>query len=78
MGKWIERSKETLKGIIENVRKDYEGLKVRVAFVGYRDINDKSRFEIMDFSEDLDAVTAFIAKQKACSNDCMVDWPEDV
>lgn len=38
MASWIQRSKETLKGIIENVKKDYAGLKVRVSFVGYRDV----------------------------------------
>jgi hypothetical protein len=38
MSSWIQRSKETLKGIIENVKKDYAGLKVRVSFVGYRDV----------------------------------------
>ena len=57
MMSWIEGSKETIKGIIENIKKDYEGLKVRVSFIGYRDINDKPRFEIFDFSEDLDACT---------------------
>ena len=62
MSSWIQRSKETLKGIIENVKKDYAGLKVRVSFVGYRDVQDKPRFEIFEFSEDLDACTKFIAK----------------
>jgi len=57
MMSWIERSKETLKGIIANVKEDYNGLKVRVAFVGYRDIGDKPRFEVFQFSEDLDAAT---------------------
>jgi hypothetical protein len=62
MSSWIQRSKDTLAGIIQNVKNDYAGLKVRVSFVGYRDIQDRPRFEILEFSEDLDACTKFIAK----------------
>jgi hypothetical protein len=46
MASWIERSKNTLKGIIKSVQEDYAGLKVFVSFVGYRDVQDKPRFEI--------------------------------
>lgn len=75
MGSWIERSKDTLKGIIENVKLDYAGLNVRVGFIGYRDISDKPRFEIFEFSEDLDAAKAFIGKMRAQGG---ADMPEDV
>ena len=47
MQTWIERSKDTLHKIIANVKADFKkGLKVRVAFVGYRDVNDARRFEV--------------------------------
>ena len=75
MGSWIERSKDTLKGIIENVKRDYAGLKVRVGFIGYRDIRDHRRFEIFEFSEDLDAAKSFIGKMTAMGGN---DMPEDV
>lgn len=75
MGSWIERSKNTLKGIIQSVKTDYENLNVKVSFVGYRDVQDKNRFDVFDFSEDLDAVTKFIAKMAANGGG---DAPEDV
>jgi len=40
MSSWIARSKDTLKEIIDTVKSQNTGLKVRVAFVGYRDIKD--------------------------------------
>jgi len=46
MDEWIDRAKKTLKDIISNVKEGSEGLKVKVSFVGYRDIEDKVRFEI--------------------------------
>ena len=38
MGSWIERSKTTLKEIIQSVKKENDSLVVRVCFVGYRDV----------------------------------------
>lgn len=75
MMSWIERSKNTLKGIIQEVKQDNVGITVRVCFVGYRDIKDSPRFEVLPFTEDLDAATAFIAKQRAMGG---ADFPEDV
>ena len=46
MSSWIARSKDTLKEIIDTVKTQNAGLKVRVAFVGYRDIKDTQRFTI--------------------------------
>ena len=46
MGSWIQRSKDTLKQIIQQVKKENESLTVRVCFIGYRDVQDKPRFEI--------------------------------
>jgi len=72
---WIERSKDTLKDIINNVKLSNPELEVRVCFVGYRDIKDEVRFCIQDFSEDIELVKTFISKQVA---DGGRDWPEDV
>ena len=46
MGSWIQRSKDTLKQIIQQVKKENESPTVRVCFIGYRDVQDKPRFEI--------------------------------
>jgi hypothetical protein len=53
MASWIERSKTTLKTIIDNVVASSQGLKVRVTYIGYRDFGDKNRFEIQPFTEDV-------------------------
>jgi hypothetical protein len=65
MSSWIQRSKDTLKQIIQSVKKENESLVVRVCFVGYRDIGDSKRFEIFQFSEDLDAAVKFISSMNA-------------
>ena len=65
MDSWIERSKNTLKEIIDNVKRDNPELLVRVCFVGYRDIKDKNRFEIMEFRDNLEQVKAFITTVRA-------------
>lgn len=75
MQEWIERAKNTLHEIINNVKAENEALVVRVCFVGYRDIKDTERFCVKPFTEDLDDVKAFISKVKA---DGGRDWPEDV
>ena len=56
MGSWIERSKDTLKQIIDSVKSENKGLTVKVAFVAYRDIGEHNRFDIIDFTDDIDAV----------------------
>ena len=62
MGPWIQRSKDTLKTIIDSVKAGHPGLEVRVSFVGYRDIEHRQRFEILDFDSDLEKVKNFISK----------------
>jgi len=75
MESWIQRSKDTLKEIIDTVKKDNPALQVRVCFVGYRDIRDHYRFSLMDFSDDLAAVKTFIGGVTANGGG---DFPEDV
>ena len=75
MSSWIARSKDTLKEIIDQIKSGNRGLKIRVAFVGYRDIKDTERFTIQEFTDDVDEVKNFISKTKA---DGGADMPEDV
>ena len=60
MAQWIKRSKDTLSEIIDSVTEANPELKVRVAFVGYRDVQDHPRFSIKEFSEKIDDVKKFI------------------
>lgn len=76
MWSWIDRAKKTLIQIIDNVVASCDGkLKVRVCFVGYRDHKDRSRFSIIDFTDDIKAVRDFISGVSAEGG---MDLPEDV
>ena len=56
MQEWIERSKETLHELINSVKSSNPDLRVRVSFVGYRDIRDDIRFCVKPFTEKIDDV----------------------
>jgi len=75
MSSWIQRSKDTLKQIIESVINENSGLTVRAAFVAYRDVQDHPRFDVTDFTENIDQVKAAISRQAATGGG---DFPEDV
>jgi len=63
MSSWIQKAKATLIEIIDKVVeecKEEGNLKVRVSFVGYRDIKDTHRFTVLPFSEDIQKVRSFI------------------
>lgn len=75
MASWIQRSKDTLKEIIDSVTAGNPGLEVRVCFVGYRDIRDNPRFSIHEFTDDLEKIKKFISAVNANGGG---DFPEDV
>ena len=76
MSSWMERAKDTLRSIINNVLASHEGLHVRIAFVGYRDFCDGPRqYAVHDFTSDIDKIKDFIKKQPATGGG---DMPEDV
>ena len=56
MHSWIQRSKDTLSQIIDHVKLYNKGLTVRVSFVAYRDVQDHNRFDVTDFTDDIDLV----------------------
>lgn len=63
MSSWIVKAKETLIEIVNKVVeecKDEGNLKVRVSFIGYRDIDDTHRFAVLPFTEDVELVRQFI------------------
>ena len=77
MQSWIQRSKDTLREIIDNVKNQNPGLLVRVCFVGYRDFCSppNQRFELLEFTPEIDKVKNFIASVQARGGG---DGPEDV
>lgn len=58
------------------VKSSDDSLDIRIGFVGYRDIRDKPRFEIKEFSSNVDEVKKFISSLSAHGGGC--DGPEDV
>ena len=76
MGSWMNRAKETLRDIIKNVLEAHKELKVRIAFVGYRDFCDgNNQFAIKDFTENIDEIRNYINSQTPMGGG---DMPEDV
>lgn len=64
MKPWIERAKETLGEVIDEVLKECQDegeLQVRVCFIGYRDHKDDERFSIMPFQDNVQMVRDFMA-----------------
>lgn len=77
MSSWIAKAKKTLHEIIDKTIQECEEdgkIKCRVSFVGYRDIKDTRRFEVKDFTDDIDSVKKFIESVTA---DGGADEPED-
>ena len=76
MCSWIQRAKDTLKQIVDNIVNENQGkLKVRVCFVGYRDHCDGNRFSIKGFTDNIDEMKKFIQSVSAQGGG---DTPEDV
>ena len=78
MSSWITRAKKTIHEIVDGAIKECEedgSLKIRVCFVGYRDIGDRKRFEVLPFTDNIDDVKTFITSVRA---DGGKDIPEDM
>jgi hypothetical protein len=77
MHSWLVQAKEKLFAVQDEAHKIDPGCSLRVAFVGYRDIKDATRFEVFDFHEaaDFAALKTKIGNVKATGG---ADAPEDV
>ena len=75
MGSWILEVKNELKSIISFIIKNNPLVKIKAAFVGYRDIKEKERFEIQDFTDDFSSLENFISGIEAKGGG---DFPEDI
>tara|TARA_B110000285_G_C14571016_1_gene357834 strand:+ start:209 stop:541 length:333 start_codon:yes stop_codon:yes gene_type:complete len=80
MHHWIREAKENLISIMDMIKKKSKhGCRIRCGYIGYRDFGDigqtKEHFDLMDFTEDHQAVKDMISKSEAKGGD---DTPEDV
>jgi len=75
MGAYIEAAKETCVKTANEIRAQEPNAKYRIGFVGYRDLGDADRLDIIPFTEDVEAFQAKLAPVKAWGG---ADTAEDV
>ena len=75
MADYIEAAKTQVGAIVDQLRQQYAGVTIRLAFVGYRDIKDRTRFEVLQFTTNPEAFRNFCASLTAAGGD---DFPEDL
>ena len=75
MGSWILAVKNEIKNIISYIIDNNPFVEIKMSFLGYRDIKDKVRFEIQDFTDDFTSLENFISKIDANGSG---DFPEDI
>jgi hypothetical protein len=61
MGSHIEAAKSNMKDIVRRVKRTNQGLKLRIAVVGYRDLTDAQQFEILDFTSSVEEFERFVS-----------------
>ena len=75
MQSYIDRAKNKVKEIIEEVKIQYPESEVKVGIVGYRDHGDHKQYETLPFTSDIPSAKKFLDNITASGgNDC----PEDV
>ena len=73
---YIKSVKDANHDIVSRVQKTFRNVKIRVAFVAYRDYGDHANhFEILDIMENIDSFTNFVGGIVATG---VGDSPEDV
>lgn len=75
MGEWIEAAKTRLISSLTTIKQTFPTHDIRVAFVGYRDVNDEERFIVHRFTSNHDSVLQTIRNVKPMGGD---DIAEDV
>jgi len=76
MSSWINVTVEKILLIAEQAKESYNGILLRIGFIGYRDHNDGDRrLQFIDFTEDHEQVKTFVSSMKAGGGD---DAPEDI
>lgn len=75
MRSYIESVKNSIRQIVDRTLSTNCDMKLRLAIVGYRDVGDRNRFEVMDFTSSVDDFRSFVASMHAGGGD---DAPEDM
>jgi len=75
MAPYISSVKDSIKSIVDRVLATNQDTNLRLAIVGYRDINDSPRCEVLDFVTSIDSFKEFLAGLNATGGD---DAPEDM
>jgi len=77
MSQLIELCKSKITEIVDLLRKIYSSsIKLRLSFLGYKDIQDKPRFQVIDFTEDPFQIRTYLQQQVTASGGG--DIPEDL
>jgi hypothetical protein len=75
MGSYIAAVKDNITKIVRKIKTTNGNLRLRLAVVGYRDINDDNRFEVLDFVENVSDFETFVELLSATGG---CDTPEDI
>jgi hypothetical protein len=75
MKSYISSVKNSIKSIVDRVQATNQGINLRLAIVGYRDIGDTPRCEVLDFVTSIDSFKKFLANLEAKGGG---DTPEDM
>ena len=75
MSLYISLVKDSIKSIVNRVQATNQGMNLRLAIVGYRDIDDTPRCEVLDFVTSIDSFKEFLANLET-KGGC--DTPEDM
>lgn len=54
MTSYIEGVKKYIRSIVREVKRTHPGLSLRMAVVAYRDVSDRNRFEVLDFTSSVE------------------------
>ena len=60
MGRWIDAARDTVLQAVDDIRRGQQPSRLRLAFVGYRDIGEPARFVIHNFTNDIEKVQQLI------------------
>jgi hypothetical protein len=61
MGSYIASAKNSIRDIIKCLGSTNCNMNLRLALVGYRDVRDSKRFEVLDFVSSVDEFEHFLA-----------------
>lgn len=73
MSPWIKECKQSILGILENIKRENPHCSVRMSFVGYRDIDEST--DVLKFTDDPKIFSEFLGKVRATGG---ADLAEDV